>query len=382
MDDIKLKRKQRGLRKDNRIQVTLTIGHDENGAPIKKSFYGKNRTEAEAKRENYKLQLRMGITADSKITVSQWTDRCLQLYRTKVDEAYVVNDTVPYNRMKRAIGRMLVADVREADLQKLLNDVSHMSFSTVSKYYQAIRLVFSRARRNKLIYDDPSENLEMPNTNKGSHRALERSETDTILQHWHEHRCGTWAMLMLLAGLRRGELIALNWQNVDMGNRQLTINSAARIKSNQSKIVDKPKTKAGFRIIPICNQLYDCLDCIQENERIGLVCTMATGKQISASGFRRGWDSFNHALKLNVKAHDLRHTFATALYDANVDVKSAQYYLGHADIRMTLDLYTHLSKERENTQRSRLVTFLDGWLVNGHFESTENHEKTAMENEF
>lgn len=61
--------------------------------------------------------------------------------------------------------------------------------------------------------------------------------------------------------------------------------------------------------------------------------------------------------------HDLRHTFATALYDAGVDVKSAQYYLGHADIRVTMDLYTHLSEEREKKSRAVLISFLDGWLA-------------------
>ena len=61
-------------------------------------------------------------------------------------------------------------------------------------------------------------------------------------------------------------------------------------------------------------------------------------------------------------AHDLRHTYATALYDAGVPVKAAQYFLGHADIRVTLDLYTHLSKERESASRNQMVEYLDSWI--------------------
>lgn len=60
--------------------------------------------------------------------------------------------------------------------------------------------------------------------------------------------------------------------------------------------------------------------------------------------------------------HDLRHTYATALYDAGVDIKSAQYYLGHDDVNMTINLYTHLSKIKENEARSSLVNYLDKWL--------------------
>ena len=62
-------------------------------------------------------------------------------------------------------------------------------------------------------------------------------------------------------------------------------------------------------------------------------------------------------------AHDLRHTYATALYDAGVPVKAAQYFLGHADIRITLELYTHLSKERESASRLQMVKYLDKWLL-------------------
>ncbi|MEG1844851.1 MAG: tyrosine-type recombinase/integrase, partial [Clostridia bacterium] len=73
----------------------------------------------------------------------------------------------------------------------------------------------------------------------------------------------------------------------------------------------------------------------------------------------------------SVKAHDLRHTFATALFDAGVPAKAAQYYLGHADIRITLELYTHFSQEREKTTRSQLVGFLDGWLKTSKIPSEE-----------
>ncbi|MBR6982066.1 MAG: site-specific integrase [Ruminococcus sp.] len=413
MDDQSIKRKQKGLRKDKRVQVTLTVGRKEDGSPDRKSFYGETRKEANAKREDYKLKKQLGLIVDKRVYVKDWIDTCLSLYRTKVDDAYKSNDAVPYHKIQKAIGRMYVDDVREADLQKLLNDNSNMSFSTVDKLYQAIRLVFDRARRNKLIFDNPAENLEMPDTEKGTHRALERWEIDCILNNWQQHRCGIWAMLLMLAGLRRGEMIGLDWSNVDMDNMQLTVKQVGVIKTNQSAIVDRAKTKAGIRTLPICQPLWDCLNSVPKDKRKGLVCTMADGKRITGSGFKRGWDGFNLAMQrilngepviqqgrrekldakiekakaagkqyvlFSVQAHDLRHTFATGLYDAGIDIKSAQYYLGHADIRMTLDLYTHLSEEREKAQRSQLVTFLDGWLKVGA-ENAENHEINADDHE-
>lgn len=206
---------------------------------------------------------------------------------------------------------------------------------------------------------------------------------------------------MLLCGLRRGEMMALRWENVDMNNRQITVREVAVIDSNKSIIEERTKTISGLRILPICSQLWDALNTTPQEERTGLVCLTAGGEQITGSAFKRGWAGFNLAMQrilngedlqqqgrretlesrmedarkagreyviFNVRAHDLRHTFATALYDAGVPVKAAQYYLGHADIRMTLDLYTHLSAEREKDSSSKLVTFLDAWLDNSNIQ--------------
>lgn len=387
-------RKKKGERKDHRIQVTLTIGVKPDGSPERKSFYGKTRTEANRKRDEYKAKMAIGII-DSKISVADWVDTCLRLYRTNVNPAYAKGDAVPYNRLKAALGKKQVAEVREADLQALINKLDGTSSSNIKKYYQAFFRVFEKARTNRLIFINPAEGLDLPEGTKGTHRALERWETDCILKNWNQHRCGLWAMLMLLCGLRRGEMMALRWENINMEKKQLRVCEVAVIASNKSKIEERAKSISGLRVLPICGPLWEALNTVPPEKRVGLVCVSAKGEQISGSAFDRGWDGFNLAMQrilngepvvqqgrretletkiakaekegrqyiiFDTRAHDLRHTFATALYDADVPVKAAQYYLGHADIRMTLDLYTHLSQEREKTSRSQIVDFLDGWL--------------------
>lgn len=391
-------KKQKGMRPDNRIQVTLTICIGDDGKPVRKSFYGSTKTEAIEKRDEYKKKLRLGIVDEGDVmTVGTWVDHCLDLYRGNVDEHYVKEDAVPYNRLKSAIGRMKISSVREADLQRLLNEfAADKSYSSVSKYYHAIKLVFSKARRNKLIIDDPSEDLQMPKAESGSHRALTGEEIECINRNWQSHRSGIWVLLMLYAGLRRGEMIALIWSNVDLKERSIYVREAAVIESNQTIIVDRTKTEAGIRTIPICDALYDALCTVPEEQRTGYVCLSANGQLLTKSAFVRGWNGFNLAMTrllngepvdqqgrrtdlatqitkatdedtdrkiFQIRAHDLRHTFCTALYDAGIDVKSAQYYMGHSDIRMTMDLYTHISKERATEQRDKLLTFFKGWHV-------------------
>ena len=391
-------RKRKGERPDGLIQVSLQIGYKDDGRPARKYFYGHSRAEAERKRDEYKARLASGFSLDVNMTVSQWIDIFLRTYRSRVNEAYLKSDERPYRRLEAVLGRMRLLDVRESHLQDALNDVSGMSFSTVDKYRQAIQRLFERARKNKLIADNPAADLIMPPFVKGSHRALERWEIELILDNWNTKasHAGLWMMLMLLCGLRRGEMMALTWDAVDLVNRTLEVRRVAVIRKNRVKIEERAKTDAGLRTLPLCKLLCDALLTVPEEKRIGYVCLSAKGLPLTESAYERGAETFCRVLErilngepptqrgrrtdverkkaekdlplkerkvFSFTAHDLRHTYATALYDAGVPVKAAQYFLGHADIRITLELYTHLSKERESASRLQMVKYLDKWLL-------------------
>ena len=393
-------RKRKGERPDGLIQVSLQIGYKDDGRPARKYFYGHSRAEAERKRDEYKARLASGFSLDVNMTVSQWIDIFLRTYRSRVNEAYLKSDERPYRRLEAVLGRMRLLDVRESHLQDALNDVSGMSFSTVDKYRQAIQRLFERARKNKLIADNPAADLIMPPFVKGSHRALERWEIELIVDNWNTKasHAGLWMMLMLLCGLRRGEMMALTWDAVDLVNRTLEVRRVAVIRKNRVKIEERAKTDAGLRTLPLCKVLCDALLTVPEEKRIGYVCLSAKGLPLTESAYERGAETFCRVLErilngepptqrgrrtdverkktekekdlplkerkvFSFTAHDLRHTYATALYDAGVPVKAAQYFLGHADIRITLELYTHLSKERESASRLQMVKYLDKWLL-------------------
>ena len=395
MSEKQKKAKKKG-RSDGRVQVTLTVGRNADGSVKRMYFYGKNKTETNAKKKEYLQRKNQGL-ADEDVTVREWVELFKKLYRQNVNEAYLRNDDVPYDRLSRAIGDMYISEVREADLQNALNEVKGMSVSTIRKYYFTMKRVFEKARRNKLISDNPAEDLMIPQGTQGSHRALDRWEVDLILQNWRVHRAGLWAMLMLLCGLRRGELMGLHWDSIDLDTRLLTVREVAVLNGNSSHIEQRAKTAAGLRKIPICNQLYDALSETPESERIGLVARSAKGKQLTPRAFDRGWETFcdmlerilndeptdqrgirwdllppeeqelrdEHRYWFRIRPHDLRHTFATGLFNAGMAPKDAQYYLGHSSIKMTMDLYTHFTEESNERAGKALVGFLDGWLGSG-----------------
>lgn len=363
-----------------------------------KSFYGRTRAEAEAKREAYKRDLEDGMEiGKDEITVSEWIDTWYAKYQKKrLNPLHEAKYYTHVKRLKKAIGEKKLKAIREADLQDELYNVANMSYSTIEKYSQVIKAVFLRAKKNKLLRDNPAEDLVIPRGVKGTHRALERWETDLILKSWHEHRAGIWAMLMLLCGLRRSEMIALRWENIDLETRRISVCEVGIVDKNQTVIVPHTKSDAGMRILPICTPLLNALKTVPEGNRTGYICLSAKGNRLSESAFDRGWDGFCLAMQrllngedvkqqgrrmkledkiakakkekreylfFRIRAHDLRHTYATALFDADIPVKAAQYYLGHSDIRMTMDLYTHLSEERKKREQIRMTDYLDTWLT-------------------
>lgn len=366
------------MRKDGRKEAGLSVGYDENGKQIIKHFYGKTITEARRKRDEYKQKLNEGINNSGDITLNEWISRFCDVYKPK-DMDYLIN------RLSRNLGTRKLQSITEMDLQRELNTIAGMSTSHISKYMQIIKRIFLRARTNRLIVFDPAENLIAPKGTKGTHRALEKWEINAIIEYWRIYPAGRWAMAMLLCGLRRSEMIALQWADINMDNRTLLVHTSANIRKNQPVIQDKTKSRAGMRLLPICGQLYDMLSETPVDQRSGFVFRTTKNAPITESAARRNWSTFCQRLTrqlngervhpargnnkdapgrivFNCRMHDLRHTFATMLYDAGVDAKAAQYYLGHSDIKITLDLYTHLSHEREQIERANLVGFLDGYM--------------------
>lgn len=393
MDNEVKKYKRKGQRKDKRIQITYTDGVRPDGHPNRISFYGYTRTEALQKRDLYKREKEQGLAHGERITtVNEWIDRWQKSYSVNV------SDYAPYiNRLKKDLGKKPVRSVSEADLVQSLSAYAGKSSSSALKYRMILKQIFHKAKKNRLIPEDPAEDLLLPeDVTTGTHRALAPWESECILNNWSIYHAGRWAMLMLLCGLRRGEMVALDWDAIDLEHRKLTVKASASMRGKVTTVKDRTKTKAGARILPICEPLYQMLSQVPQEERTGPVCRSAKGGRITQSSVDRCWKTYCNMMTrilngeepdqrgrrwdcvrdkyyvpdkedderviFSCLPHDLRHTYATALYDAGVDIKSAQYYLGHDDVNMTINLYTHLSKIKENEARSSLVNYLDKWL--------------------
>lgn len=348
-------RKRKGERADGRIQIRIDIGYDANGKRVRKYFYGKTRAEAETKKAAY-LQQADGI-CDNSILLSEWIETFLSVYPSRANPIYHAQNIVPYNRLKTALGARLLASIREADLQRFINSLSHYSASTISKQMQVTKAVFAKARKNKLIHDDPAEDLTAPKGTKGEHRALTQTEVKTIVDNFSTVHSGLWIMIMLFAGLRRSEMMALDWSSVDMRERTLTVKQVGVLLNNRMIVQQRTKTRAGTRIIPISAPLYQALATVPPDRRSGFVCLSARSEPLSETAIRRGIEQAIKKLGVSFRCHDLRHTFCTMLYNGGVDVKTAAYLMGHSDVSVTMKIYTHLSEEKRLSSSAQMLDY-------------------------
>lgn len=174
---------------------------------------------------------------------------------------------------------------------------------------------------------------------------------------------GRAALIMLFCGLRRGELLALTWNDIDLVKREITINKAVNYVSNTPQLKG-PKSEAGKRVVPIPDAIIPALTRPRSSSL--MVCPSAeTGEVMTGTAYKRAWESYLHYLNIRAggrdasrsrppiramepfTAHQLRHTYATMLYDAGVDVLTAQRLLGHGSVKTTMEVYTHLSEKKE-----------------------------------
>lgn len=153
---------------------------------------------------------------------------------------------------------------------------------------------------------------------------------------------GKIAYFLLYTGLRKGELLALTYKDIDLKNNLITINKSVEYVGNTPRI-KQPKTASGIRKVPLPDILIPIVKC--KHSKSDIVFSQ-NGEIMTKSYFSAEWKRYCKRLGINVTAHQFRHTYATMLFEWDISEKDAQTILGHADISTTHNIYTHISESR------------------------------------
>lgn len=322
-------------RKDGRWEYRAIIGRDEFGNPIRKSFYSKDKSGA---KKAYKAYLAKGEDPLSRIcTLGQWAPEWLEIYKrdrvgwgTYNEYKIIINkDIIP------VIGAVKLEDLRPAHIEKLINANSHYSDSRKKKIRFLIKAILDSAVENGYCRKNVAANVKLEKSGGQETEIFSKDDIEAILSH--NHPFAPAIKIMLLTGMRRGELCALRWFDVDMSAGTITIRHALKRTETGEEIGDT-KTKQS-RVVPISDDLRAVLEAIPKTSEFVITYN---GHGPTLSWFRSQYDSFFQGLDVERKtSHKLRHTFASYLVKGDVNLRVVQTLLGHSEI-LTTQRYTHV----------------------------------------
>ena len=363
-------------------------------------------SEALEKRDEYKKQLILGLKEEKLgITFADYAAEWVPTYKTECSARTFNACVYNVNKAIDHIGDMRMPDITKTDIQKMFNSLSGQSASAIRKFCGLMNSIFETAVQDGVIMRNPCFGTSRPSGKEGTHRAITDEERRLIHESVGKHDMAIGAMLMLYAGLRRGELLALHARDIDTDNQRINISEAVSFRANQP-IVGAPKTKAGIRSVPIFSPLAEPVRSVS-----GYVLQRQSGEVMSLSAFDRKWESYITYLETQmngchkrwwgktrehkkilseggklppwkectIRPHDLRHSFATMLYDADVDLKTAIRWMGHKDEKMIMRIYAHLTEEREKRAEKAVARHVENYLAGSKQGSEEQKSAESIE---
>jgi integrase len=259
------------------------------------------------------------------------------------------------------LGAMRLGDVKRRHVQRLADGLTAegASPSTVRNAILPLRVIYRRAIRDDAVSVSPCEHLDLPAVRGRRDRVVSSQGAAALVAVLDLPDRAVWTTA-LYAGLRRGELMALRWQDVDLANGALAVE---RSYDPKEKTYVAPKSRSGVRRVPIPGALRDELLALRA--RLG---DSPMGESLVFGYDGRPFDDEALALRARkvweaaglepISLHEARHTAASLMIAAGVNVKALSEFLGHASITITLDLYGHLLPGSLAESASLLDAFL------------------------
>lgn len=348
-------RKKENKNKKGLVEIKREIGVDYMGGPIRKSFYGKTLKEADEKYLEY-MKKNGAIQIDDRMTLERWADVWLETYKegTVSDTTYKATYVWAVNKLKTRFGGRRMSSIRTIELQRFFKEQSAGSASSVDKIKMVTRAIFKTAFHNEVIPKNPMEDVQIPKGIEAEEkRAYNANEYRKVLNFAKEDPDGVGPFIILKTGLRRGELMALKWSDIDFLHMAVSVNQAARIQDGRC-IAGPPKSKKSMRSIPVDKELIQFLSDIgRVRESIYVMGHFRDKKRPKNPDTwkQRHYDKFMERLIEKypeipeLTPHELRHTFGSILYTSGVDIYRVSKILGHSSVDITTKIYVHTTVE-------------------------------------
>lgn len=343
------------------FRVTKTIGYDKNNNQIQKSFYGKSKKEADEKANKYMNDLDNGLIIINH-NINDLMHYWIYNYLNNSDKIKVSTfsryEGLYRNYIKNSeLAGIKVAKINMIQLQNYYNKLSETkSYTQVKTLNTFLKTFFNWCIDNDYINKNPCTKIAIKGKEKETNKEVEiltEDEIKKILKYIKDTDFEILFALDLTTGLRRGELLALDWSSIDLKNKQLKITQSVRqdyFYEGEEKHIEThfttPKSKKSIRTVPIPSETYKLLNNIQN--KTGLLFNYngepLTGKYVSSK-----WTRILKQCNIpHKKFHAIRHTYGSNLLKNGIDIETVGELMGHSAVTIT-QIYLHSTKKTKQT---------------------------------
>lgn len=366
-------------------------------------LYGKTREEVYDKEMAALEQIDSATFRRNSPTVAEYCEKWLLMQSVHVRATTLTDYTSKVRRhIIGELGEKRMAEVTLDDIQLALVPVSKKSASVYKSVVILYKSIFRAAKESHVIDINPTIYLKAKGGGvpQEERQALTDEQVERLLDAIHGLPPYVFVMLGLYAGLRREEILALQWDSVylDMDAPYLTVRRAWHTEHNRPVILTELKTKAAERNIPLPDCLAECLKEAKKKSTSDYVVANRDGEPLSYTQFKRLWQyivtrsvkersyyryedgkrvkhtvkpvlgekaahngKVVYSLDFDVTPHMLRHTYITNLIHSSVDPKTVQYLAGHESSRITMDIYAKVKYNRPDQLAGILDSAFAQW---------------------
>lgn len=342
-------------------------------------------TKRDAERELTRIlrELDQGIDIDpGKLTVGEYLDRWLADYAKSHTSAqtYERYKEIVEIHLKSAMGGVLLSKLTPLHIQRHYTKAMDeprkgrsrpLSARTVLQHHRVIREALKFAVRWRLLAVNPADAVEPPSVRRKEMGTLTPEQAGRLMETAKKHRLYVPICLSLLCALRKGEVFGLRWEDLDLGDGLLRVRRSAEYPSTGPALKEPKSGRA--RVVKMPELMVEILREHQKKQREwidaqgseysdqGLVCALRDGRIGGHYGVNRDLDVIiGKAGVPRVRFHDLRHSHATALLAAKIAPKVVSERLGHSQISITQDLYSHVWPDMQAEAASAIDLLFGG----------------------
>lgn len=364
------------IRKDGRLMKKVTI----NGKPI--YLYSNNPDDLEKQFIEIKYKSNNGIGIDdNSLNMETWSTQWLKLYKKGKEESTIkMYEQVIDNYIIPNLGFIKLKNLKQKDIIELLNKMEEKGITRRKDVVLlTINQILDRAIENDYIYKNVAKSIRIKK-HKSAEKIPLSNNLITDIQNLAKNDFRAFMILfMIYTGLRKEEVVPLQYKDIDLETKFITINKAVTFLHNTPKL--KTTKNGSSRKVPILDILYEKLSVLKsEHKDNDYLFPNTLGKMMSDTTMKRQIKYVINILNENMEKkekennpefiltdenkiyftyHQLRHTYVCILHKAGVDLKEAQYFTGHKTIQILLDIYTHLDKEDKTNAIDKLNKFIN-----------------------